>query len=60
MNEESMKSLVGSTPDPAAWRELVAPFQKSATVRSVWQIVNTLVPYAALWYLMYWSMSVSY
>jgi omega-6 fatty acid desaturase (delta-12 desaturase) len=28
--------------------------------RSGWQIVNTLVPYALLWYLMYHSLAVSY
>jgi omega-6 fatty acid desaturase (delta-12 desaturase) len=28
--------------------------------RAIWQIVNTVVPYVALWFLMYWSLSVSY
>jgi omega-6 fatty acid desaturase (delta-12 desaturase) len=44
----------------SAWRKIVARFQKPAAGRSSWQIVNTLIPYAALWYLMYLSLSVSW
>lgn len=40
-------------------REL-APFQKAEMRRSIWQLVNTLVPYAALWVLMALSLQVSY
>jgi acyl-lipid omega-6 desaturase (Delta-12 desaturase) len=43
-----------------AWKEIVARYQKPALWRSVWQIVNTVVPYAALWYLMYLSLAVSW
>src|SRR5438552_4342404 len=43
-----------------AWKEIVARYQKPSVGRGVWQIVNTLVPYAALWYLMYLSLSVSW
>jgi omega-6 fatty acid desaturase (delta-12 desaturase) len=32
---------------------MVAEFQKPSTPRALWQVVNTLVPYAALWYAMY-------
>jgi omega-6 fatty acid desaturase (delta-12 desaturase) len=46
--------------DPLAWKEVVARYQKPALGRSVWQILNTLVPYAILWYLMYRSLAVSY
>lgn len=42
------------------WKEVVAKYQVPTIGRSVWQIVNTLVPYAALWYLMYLSLGVSY
>src|SRR3989454_6703801 len=45
---------------PSAWKEIVARYQKPSVGRGVWQIANTLVPYAALWYLMYLSLSVSY
>lgn len=53
----SMEKLQASSP---AWKEIVERYQKPAFGRSVWQMVNTLVPYAALWYLMYQSLSVSY
>jgi acyl-lipid omega-6 desaturase (Delta-12 desaturase) len=44
----------------SAWKEVVARYQKPSLARGVWQIVNTLVPYAALWYLMYLCLSVSW
>ncbi len=44
----------------SAWRELVAPYQTPELWRSIWQIINTLVPFFALWYLMYRSLAVSY
>ena len=43
-----------------AWRNAVGPYEKPVLWRSLWQVVNTLVPYAALWYLMYRSLAVSY
>lgn len=43
-----------------AWKEVVAKYQQPAVGRSVWQLVNTLVPYAVLWYLMYRSLAISY
>jgi len=43
-----------------AWKEIVASYRQPSFWRSVWQIVDTLVPYAALWYLMCRSLSVSY
>lgn len=44
----------------AAWQEIVAKYQEPSRSRSNWQITNTLIPYAALWYLMYRSLAVSY
>jgi omega-6 fatty acid desaturase (delta-12 desaturase) len=41
-----------------AWKEIVVKYQKPSTWRALWQIVNTLVPYALLWYLMYRSVTV--
>ena len=43
-----------------AWKSIVAKYQEPSTPRAVWQIVNTLVPYALLWWLMYLSLSVSW
>ena len=42
-----------------AWREIVARYEKPAVGRSCWQLVNTLVPYVVLWYLMYRSLAIS-
>jgi len=46
--------------DTSRWKEIVARYQKPAVWRGFWQIVNTLVPYAALWYLMYLAVQVSW
>jgi acyl-lipid omega-6 desaturase (Delta-12 desaturase) len=46
--------------DTPAWKALITPYQRPSVGRSVWQLVNTLVPYAVLWYLMYRSLAVSY
>jgi omega-6 fatty acid desaturase (delta-12 desaturase) len=46
--------------DPAAWKQIVTRYQKPSIGRGVWQIVNTLVPYAALWVVMYLSLSISW
>ena len=46
--------------DTAAWKEIVVEYQKPSLGRALWQILNTLVPYAVLWYLMYRSLAVSY
>jgi omega-6 fatty acid desaturase (delta-12 desaturase) len=42
------------------WQEIVARYQQPSLWRSIWQIVDTLGPYALLWYLMYRSLAVSY
>jgi omega-6 fatty acid desaturase (delta-12 desaturase) len=49
-----------STPDVADWKQIVAEYQKPSTLRALWQIVNTVGPYALLWYLMYLSLAVSW
>ncbi len=49
-----------STPDSPSWQELAARYQKPDVRRSVWQIVNSVVPYALLIYLMYLSLDVTY
>ncbi len=42
------------------WKKLVASYQKPAVGRGIWQVANTLIPYAALWYLMYLSLAISF
>lgn len=60
MSSESNASRVKPTTEVAAWKEIVAEYQKPSTGRAIWQIVNTLVPYAILWYLIYRSLAVSW
>jgi len=43
-----------------SWKAVVAKYQKPVMWRAVRQLLNTLIPYAALWYLMYLSLSISY
>lgn len=50
MVEQSTKNL----------RKQVAPYEKSQTRESVFQILNTIVPFIVLWYLAYQSLSISY
>ncbi len=47
-------------PEIATWKEIVARYQQPSIARAVWQIVNTVVPYAFLWYLMYITVPVSW
>jgi acyl-lipid omega-6 desaturase (Delta-12 desaturase) len=47
-------------PDTAAWKQIVAKYQEPSTSRAVWQMVNTLGPYALIWYLIYRSLTVSW
>ena len=44
----------------AAWKEIVLKYQKPSLVRAIWQIVNTIVPLAGVWYLMYLALPVSW
>jgi omega-6 fatty acid desaturase (delta-12 desaturase) len=49
-----------TTTSPLSWKAIVARYQKSSAKRGIWQIANTLVPYAALWYLMYLTAPISW
>lgn len=60
MTNDSVLTENDRQTDNLAWKEIVAKYQEPAIGRSVWQMLNTLVPYAALWYLMYLSLPVSY
>src|SRR5689334_4144815 len=59
INDSSITGTENQTDTPA-WKQIVARYQKPSVGRGVWQIVNTLVPYAALWYLLYLSLAVSW
>lgn len=43
-----------------SWKSDVSPYEKPSLKRSVWQLINTLVPFFLLWTLAYFSLSVSY
>lgn len=45
---------------PGSWQRVLAKYQRPAWWRSGWQIVNTLVPYVGLWFLMAWTVSISF
>ena len=49
-----------SLPGMPDLNKLLAPFQKANVRRSVFQLINTLVPYIALWVLMVFSLRISY
>lgn len=43
--------------DTNSWKSIVQKYQQPSIPRAVWQIVDTVVPYAAVWYLLYLSLS---
>jgi omega-6 fatty acid desaturase (delta-12 desaturase) len=43
-----------------AWKAVVARYKQPSLWRTAFQIVDTMVPYAVLWVLMYRSLAVSY
>jgi acyl-lipid omega-6 desaturase (Delta-12 desaturase) len=45
---------------PARWKEVVAKYQRPELSAGLRQVLNTLLPYAGLWCLMYFTMSVSW
>jgi omega-6 fatty acid desaturase (delta-12 desaturase) len=46
--------------DNAAWKAIVDEYQKPSLGRALWQIIDTVVPYGALWYLMHLCLPVSW
>ena len=43
-----------------SWQQVVAKYDNPDLRRSVWQVLNSFVPYFVLWYVMYRSLAVSY
>ncbi|GKU80825.1 fatty acid desaturase [Niallia sp. NCCP-28] len=50
MNIQNLKQL----------RKAVSPFEKPKTKNSLWQLINTVVPFFVLWVLAYQSLTISY
>lgn len=42
------------------WIEVISAYNHPDVKKSIWQIINSLVPYMLLWVAMYYSLSVSY
>jgi acyl-lipid omega-6 desaturase (Delta-12 desaturase) len=51
-----------NTPEvpPTRWHAIVARYQTPERWRSLWQAANSIIPFLALWYLMYRSLEISY
>ena len=47
-------------PSVASWKAIVARYQQPSAWRATWQILDTFIPYAAMWYLMYLALGVSF
>ena len=52
-------SLEDETGKPT-WQQVIESYQHPSIARSLWQVINTLVPYFGLWFLMVLSLKVSY
>jgi omega-6 fatty acid desaturase (delta-12 desaturase) len=60
MANQTSSNTTSSSATSRAWKEIVQPYQQPCRLRSSWQLANTILPYAAVWALLYWSLSVSY
>jgi omega-6 fatty acid desaturase (delta-12 desaturase) len=60
MNNDSSSTRRESKADIAAWKEIVLRYQKPSTWRALWQIIDTIIPFGLVWYLMYLSLPVSW
>ncbi len=49
-----------TTGSPLTWKAIVERYQKPSTGRGMWQVINTMVPYTALWVLMYFTVHISW
>ncbi|HEX2394036.1 MAG TPA: fatty acid desaturase, partial [Bacteroidales bacterium] len=49
-----------ATKDDRSWEKIIKRYNQPKLSKSIWQIVNSFIPYAVLWYLMYLSLQFSY
>ena len=54
-----MVQELASETDRESWRSVIVKYQRADNRRSIWQIVNTFVPYGILLYCMYRSLEIS-
>ena len=60
MADDLGSTQTGAQGDETAWKQIVLQYQKPSRWRALWQIVDTIVPYALIWFLMYLSLLVSW
>jgi omega-6 fatty acid desaturase (delta-12 desaturase) len=60
MTNEANATQAKSVADNAAWKAIVLKYQKPSPWKASWQIINTLVPYALVWYLIYLCQPISW
>ena len=53
-------NIIKSTAAAPRWQDLIKKYQSPDNRRSIWQIINSTLPFIAMWFLMYQSLSVSY
>ncbi len=58
--ENTQPAGSGAAAGNAFWKEIVARYQTPSISRGVWQILNTVVPYVGLWFIMYFTLNVSW
>lgn len=51
--DESFATSATNSRTNASWQASLAPFQQPSTIRSAWQLANTLIPYVLLWCAIY-------
>ena len=56
----SANSPAPATATASDWKQAVAPYRQPHLGRSIWQIVNTVGPYVGMWFLMVYSLEISY
>ena len=54
------KSVSGVVSGDNSWMQIVQKYNKPEAISSWWQVINSVIPYVGLWFLMYYSLSVSY
>jgi len=47
-------------PSVTEWKEIVARYQTPSAWRAAWQIADSFVPYAMLWAVMHWTVTISW
>src|SRR5437868_14388860 len=60
MTTDSAPARDAGQTTPPAWKAIVAKYQKPSVPRGVWQILNTVIPYVALWYVIYLTLGIAW